>query len=144
MAMSSERGKREKVAGAASDPAAPLPLPHLNLHVLLALVEGDLHGYAIIKKIGEITGGQTTPSTGSLYLAMVRLEESGLIQETHDRPESHTDDSRRRYYRLTDLGRQVLEAETARLARLVGLAREWSVLDDQAAHATPRGSRSSK
>lgn len=142
--MVAEKAKRQKVAGPASDPAALLPLPHLNLHVLLALVEGDLHGYAIVKKIGEITGGQTNPSTGSLYLAMVRLEESGLIRETHDRPDSETDDSRRRYYRLTELGRQVLEAETARLARLVGLAREWSLLDDQAAHATSRGSRSSK
>lgn len=110
------------------DPQSFLPLPHLPFHILLALgTEGTAHGYAIIKRIGGITEGRTAPSSGSLYLAMVRLEERRLLQEVA-RP-SGEKDARRRYYRLTPLGRRVLEAECQRLAGLVELARMAHALD---------------
>lgn len=119
---------RKTAVAAPSDPSSFLPLPHLPFHVLLALAEEDLHGWAIIKKIQEITEGRTKPSSGSLYLAMVRLRERGLIEELAERPPAREDDERRRYYRLTSLGRRVLEAESSRLAGLVDLARQWDVL----------------
>ena len=110
------------------DPQSFLPLPHLPFHILLALgTEGTAHGYAIIKRIGEITERRTAPSSGSLYLAMVRLEERRLLQEV-PRP-SGEKDARRRYYRLTPLGRRVLEAESQRLAGLIDLARRAHAFD---------------
>jgi DNA-binding PadR family transcriptional regulator len=103
------------------DPVEHLPLPNLPLHVLLALAETERHGWAIIKRIEELTSGVQSPSSGSLYLAMTRLEERGLIEEAAA-PADEVDE-RRRYYRLTKLGRAVLEAEVGRLANLVGVAR---------------------
>jgi DNA-binding PadR family transcriptional regulator len=103
------------------DVYAHLPLPNLPLHVLLALAEEDRHGWAIIKRIEELTEGLSSPSSGSLYLAMTRMEERRLIAEIPS-PEEGSD-ARRRYYRITPLGRRVLEAETARLAQIVGAAR---------------------
>lgn len=104
-----------------ADISKHLPLPNLPLHVLLALAEGDRHGWAVIKRIEELTSGTSSPSSGSLYLAMTRMEERGLIEEIPS-PDAGTD-ARRRYYRITPLGRRVLSAETARLSGLVGLAR---------------------
>lgn len=108
--------------------AAFMPLPHLSYHVLLALAAEPLHGWAIIKRIREMAGTRAAPSSGSLYLAMVRLEDRGLLEEA-EAPADASDDERRRYYRLTALGRAVLRAETARLAALVELARREHVLD---------------
>jgi DNA-binding PadR family transcriptional regulator len=108
------------------DPQSLLPLPHLTYLVLLALARGDAHGWAIIKRIHEITRGETNPSSGSLYLAMVRLEERGLLEEA-PAPRDETD-VRRRYYRLTTFGRRVLEQESARLAGLVQEAARQGVL----------------
>lgn len=109
------------------EPAELLPLPHLTYLVLLALAAGDAHGWAIIKRIRAMTSDGTNPSSGSLYLAMVRLEERGLLEVT-DAPAGEGDDERRRYYRLTPFGRSVLEAESARLESLVELAGKWGVL----------------
>lgn len=100
-------------------------MPHLAFHVLLALADCDLHGWAIIKRISRLTDGKTQPSSGSLYLSMVKLEERGLIRGAQA-PASN-DDSRRRYYRLTPLGRRVLEAETQRISALIGHARALGV-----------------
>lgn len=94
-----------------------LPLPHLSLHVLLALSEGERHGWAVIRRIEELTEGVWSPSAGSLYLSMVRLEKLGLIEGAA--APSDSTDTRRRYYRLTALGKRVLEAEMDRLAGLV-------------------------
>ncbi|HVS13733.1 MAG TPA: PadR family transcriptional regulator [Thermoanaerobaculia bacterium] len=107
-------------------PEAFLPLPHLPLHVLLALAEQPRHGWSIIRTIREITSGRDNPSSGSLYLAMSRLEERGLIEETADAADPVDGGGRRKVYRLTELGRGVLEAETARLASLVRLSESWS------------------
>jgi DNA-binding PadR family transcriptional regulator len=98
---------------------ALLPLPHLSTLVLLALGEGDAHGWAIIRRIRELEGASRTPSSGSLYVAMLRLEEKSLLEETEAPQATEDDDARRRYYRLTAFGRRVLEAEMERLARLV-------------------------
>jgi DNA-binding PadR family transcriptional regulator len=104
-----------------SDANVHLPLPNLPLHVLLALAEEERHGWAIIKRIEELTEGLSSPSSGSLYLAMTRMQDRGLIGEIPSPEEGG--DARRRYYRITPLGRRVLEAETARLAQIVGVAR---------------------
>ncbi len=95
-----------------------LPLPDLAFHVLLALAESDAHGWGIIKRIGELTEGRKQPSSGSLYLSIVKLEQRRLITDAPRQPVDD-DDPRRRYYTMTRLGRRVLEAESARLSRLV-------------------------
>jgi DNA-binding PadR family transcriptional regulator len=94
-----------------------LPLPHLAFHVLLALADADRHGWAIVRRIEELTDGAWSPSAGSLYLSMVGLEKKGLIADI-EAPEPDTD-GRRRYYTLLPLGRRVLDLELARLASLV-------------------------
>ena len=111
-------------------PEELIPLPRLAFQILLALAKEDGHGYGIAKEVERNTGGRTKPSTGSLYLSMVRLKEQGLIEETQQRPPGESDDARRRYCSLTPLGRRVARAEGERLLRLVNLARERQLLDD--------------
>lgn len=109
------------------DPSSFLPVPHLPFHTLLALADGKpMHGWGVIKRIEEITGGRTCPSTGSLYLAMGRLAERRLL-ELVDAP-SDGEDARRKHYRLTGLGKRVLAAESERLAGLIEVARASNVL----------------
>jgi DNA-binding PadR family transcriptional regulator len=96
-----------------------LPLPDLHFHILLALAEGDAHGWIVIKRIRALAQRRSAPSSGSLYLAMIRLEERGLIAESGAGEEA---DGRRRSYALTDLGRAVMRAEASRLAALVAAA----------------------
>lgn len=103
-----------------NDPTHFVPLPHLAFHVLLALADGDRHGWAIVRRIEELTEGVWSPSAGSLYLSMVGLEKKGLILEVEG-PADETD-GRRRYYALSPLGRRVLELELSRLASLVSVA----------------------
>lgn len=93
-----------------------LPLTHLGFHVLLALTETPLHGYAIVRAVRERSGGKVDPGTGSFYSVIHGLSDLGLI-EAADRPGG--EDDRRRYYALTSLGRAVLRAEAARLKSLV-------------------------
>lgn len=111
-----------------SHPAADfLPLPHLPFHVLLALADGEpRHGWAVIKRIDEMTEGGTCPSTGSLYLAMGRLEDRGLLERVD--PPAEEQDTRRKFYRLTALGGRVLDAESRRLGALVDVARASRLL----------------
>jgi DNA-binding PadR family transcriptional regulator len=107
------------------DPTAErfLPLGNLPFHVLLALGEGASHGYAIGKEIEARSGGALDPTTGALYQALRRLTEDGLVEALAEAPEPSTD-ARRRYFRLTSLGRRVAAAEAARLERLVAAARQ--------------------
>ena len=107
------------------DPRDFIPLPNLPLHVLLALAEGEMHGWAIVKCIEEITAGAQSPSSGSLYLAMTRLQEQGLIAHAPSPPDET--DARRRYYALTAAGRAVLSLEVGRFAGLVERARALGV-----------------
>lgn len=110
----------------ASPPREPhdfLPLGNLPFHVLLALGSGTSHGYALGKEIEERSDGRLRPTTGSLYQALRRLAEDGLIERAPDRPRISSD-GRRQYFRLTELGRRVARAEAARLHALVRLAAE--------------------
>ena len=98
-------------------------LPPATFHILLALADEDRHGYAIIQDVARRTNGELRLSPGTLYRSIQRMLEQGLLVETAQRPAPEDDDERRRYYRITPFGRQVARAETARLQRLLTLAR---------------------
>jgi DNA-binding PadR family transcriptional regulator len=100
-----------------------LPLPLATFHILLAVADGDRHGYGIIQDVAERTGGGLRLSAGTLYRSIQRMLEDGLIVEARERPDPEEDDERRRYYRITPFGRAAARAETRRLAGLVELAR---------------------
>ena len=100
-----------------------LPLPSATLHILLALADEDRHGYVIIQDIAARTDGALKLSAGTLYRSIQRMLEDGLIVEPRERPAPANDDERRRYYRITPLGRAVARAEARRLADLVRMAR---------------------
>ncbi len=100
-----------------------LPLTPAMLHVLLALAEGEKHGYAILKEVSRRTNGEVSLGAGTLYALVKRLLADGLIVETDDRPDPSLDDERRRYYRLTPFGRDVAVAEVRRLQTIVAHAR---------------------
>ena len=105
------------------DPAAHLPLTPAVFHVLVALADGEQHGYAIIKAIAAHTDGRMNLSTGTLYGIIKRLLADGWIVESGRRPAAALDDERRRYYRLTPFGRRVALAEAERLEGMVAAAR---------------------
>lgn len=113
-----------------SDPKRFLPLTPAVFNVLLALAEGDKHGYAIVQSLSQRTGGQVRMGTGTLYGIIKRLLADGWIEELDERPDPSLDDERRRYYRLTSLGKQVASAEAERLAGLVAAARQQGLLPD--------------
>jgi len=104
-----------------SSPDEPLPLPAATFHILVALSDADRHGYAIMQEVAERTAGRTRLNPGTLYTTIHRLLEQGLIEELDARPAN--DDQRRRYYRLTTVGRQVAQRELARLSELVAIGR---------------------
>lgn len=103
--------------------AGRLPLTPVAFNVLLALADRERHGYGIILEVEERTGGEARLGPGTLYGALKRLREGGLIEESDERPDPELDDERRRYYRLTDFGGKVLAAEVGRLEALVRAAR---------------------
>ena len=107
---------------------ALLPLPAASFHILLALAEEDRHGYAILLDVERATGGEVRLSAATLYRTIQRLLDDGLIVELAERPAPELDDERRRYYRITPFGSQVARAETARLAKLVRLARSAGIV----------------
>src|SRR5579872_1098378 len=100
-------------------PESLLPLKPNWFHVLLSLSDQDQHGYGIMQEVLDRTGGKVRLWPATLYGALKRLIEAGLIEESPDRRAPEEDDARRRYYRLTSLGRRVLDAESARLQELV-------------------------
>ncbi len=106
-----------------SDPQDLLPLTPVALNVLLALADGERHGYGIMLEVRERTAGRVRLGPGTLYGAIKRLKEGGLIEESGQRPDPEADDERRRYYRLSGLGAEVLGAEVERLEGLVSAAR---------------------
>jgi len=105
------------------DPHSFLPLGNLPFHVLLSLGAGVSHGYALGKEIEERSDGRLRPTTGSLYQALRRLTDDGLIEPAPDVARISTD-GRRQYFQRTALGRVVARAEAARLHDLVRLAVE--------------------
>jgi DNA-binding PadR family transcriptional regulator len=96
-----------------------LPLKPQWFHILLSLANGEQHGYGIMQDVLERTVGKVRLWPATLYGSIKRLMEAELIEESPRRPAPELDDARRRYYRLTKLGRQVLDAECARLQELV-------------------------
>ncbi len=92
-----------------------LPLKVPVFHALISLGRGDRHGYALLKEIDARSGGVASLLPAALYRHLQRMLEDGLIEESARRPKSVADDSRRRYYRITTLGRRVAEAEVRRL-----------------------------
>jgi DNA-binding PadR family transcriptional regulator len=109
-------------------PQSHLPLTPTVFHILLALADQERHGYGIIKEVLGRTNGRVHIMPGTLYGAVKRLLERGLIRETDDRPDPALDDERRRYYRLTDFGQRVLTAEVARLEEQLRQARSKQFL----------------
>jgi DNA-binding PadR family transcriptional regulator len=111
-----------------ADPESLLPLTSAMFHVLLSLSDADRHGYGILKEVSARTNGSVALSTGTLYGLIKRSLAEGLIAESRRRPRAAEDDERRRYYRLTDVGRHVVSAEARRLEQLVASAWEKRVL----------------
>jgi DNA-binding PadR family transcriptional regulator len=104
-----------------------LPLSTVVFEILVTLASGECHGYLIMSDVKARTGQPLRP--GSLYRALNRLLDDGLIEELDERPDPALDDERRRYYRLTDLGRSVARAEAGRLAAQVQSARAVKLLE---------------
>ena len=100
-----------------------LPLPSAVFHILIALADRDRHGYAIMQDVTARTDGKVQLSAGTLYSSIHRMLEQGLIEELSKSPDPSSTDERRRYYRLTRLGRRVAIAEVDRLTALVQQAR---------------------
>jgi DNA-binding PadR family transcriptional regulator len=108
------------------EPDSLLPLPPAVFHILVALAEGDRHGYSILREVEGRTGGVRL-GPGTLYGAIKRMLEQDLVEEVRA-PKAEGDDERRRYYRLTRFGRRVAEAEASRLADVVRKARASGLL----------------
>ena len=98
------------------------PLPAAAFQIMLALADGDLHGYAIMRQVEEQTGGRLRLGPGTLYGSMGRMMEAGLIRESDKRVDPEMDDERRIYYELTGTGRAALEAELNRYRGVVAVA----------------------
>jgi DNA-binding PadR family transcriptional regulator len=110
------------------DPQASIPLTAAMFQILLALADGDRHGYAIMQEVAARTGGRVRLGPGTLYRSIKRMLEEGLIEESGGRPAPEEDDERRIYYRLTKLGHRVASAEAETLAKLVRVARAKKLL----------------
>jgi DNA-binding PadR family transcriptional regulator len=107
------------------DPERLLPLTAAVFSILLSLAAGEKHGYAIMKEVSLAEGGAITMGPGTLYGSLDRMMKAGLVEET-----GLTDNDRRRYYRITRFGGEVLELETLRLSRAVTAARRKGVLKE--------------
>jgi DNA-binding PadR family transcriptional regulator len=105
-----------------------LPLNRDTFHILVSLADRDRHGYSVMRDVLERTDGALRLSPSSLYASIRRLLEKELIEELAERPDPDHDDERRRYYRLTRLGRAVAVAEAHRLQRLLADARATGLL----------------
>lgn len=106
-----------------------LPLTPAVFHILLVLVDGPLHGYAIMKEVEAVSDGQVQMGPGTLYGTIKRLLADGFIVETDAPPGEDLDNRPRRFYRLAASGRALLEAEAARLEALVQVARQRQLLE---------------
>jgi DNA-binding PadR family transcriptional regulator len=105
------------------------PLTPLSLAILLALADEERHGYGIIKEVERQTDGQVRVGTGSLYAALQRLADDGLIEDSNREPDPDGD-QRRRYLRLTESGREVARQEALRIARVLVVAREKQLVPE--------------
>jgi DNA-binding PadR family transcriptional regulator len=110
------------------DVDAFLPLPTAVFHILVALADRDRHGYSIMQDVAARTDGKVRLSAGTLYTAVNRMLEQGVIEELRESPEPDNSDQRRRYYRLTRLGREVAAAEARRLQHMLSQARATGLI----------------
>ena len=106
-----------------TDVEGQLPLPPAVFHILIALGEGEKHGYAVMQEVADRTGGKVRMSPGTLYGSIRKMLDDGLIEELFRRAAAGSDDARRRYYRVTKFGRAVAAAEAERLTALLRHAR---------------------
>jgi DNA-binding PadR family transcriptional regulator len=104
------------------------PLTPPVFHILLALADGERHGYAIMRDVASQTNGSLQMGPGTLYGCLKRMLAAGLVEEADERPDPEIDDERRRYYRMTRLGRESLRAEARRLADAVAAAKTKRIL----------------
>lgn len=116
---------------AAFDPEPFLPVKKDAFHILVALADGEHHGYSIMRDVAARTDNKVRLSPSSLYGAIKRLLEDGLIEELAERPDPEHDDERRRYYRLTREGRAVAVAEARRLEALLAYVKASGVLRER-------------
>ena len=116
-----------------TDPLEFLPLSATDFQLLLALTDGELHGYAIGKSVRETSGGRVRIGLGSLYRIIARLLNSDLVEEVAPDDGESEDSSNRRKYRLTEVGLSVLRAEVSRLSDAVDLARSSRLFADREA-----------
>jgi len=113
--------------GKGGSPEDFVPLPSATLHILVALTPGEKHGYAIMRDVEELSDGHVKMGPGTLYGSIKRMLKDGLIEEAEERPDPELDDQRRRYYRLTAVGRSVAAAEVRRLEAIVAASRPWAL-----------------
>jgi DNA-binding PadR family transcriptional regulator len=105
-----------------------MALRTVEFHILLALAAEERHGYGLLQEVAGLTDGELQLEPGTLYRALHRMLEDGWVAESARRPAADLDDERRRYYRLTPLGRRVASAEADRLSRLLAVARANKLL----------------
>src|ERR1043166_7933771 len=99
-----------------------LPLTRPGFHILLALADEERHGYGIMQDVSKQTDGALQLGPGTLYGCLKRMLAAGLVEESDERRDPALDDERRRYYRMTPLGRRIVRAEAKRLAGAVTVA----------------------
>jgi len=114
--------------GTLQNPEEFLPLIPAVFNILLALADSEKHGYGIMQEVEANTKGQVLMGPGTLYGSIKRMLQAGLIEESDERADPEMDDQRRKYYKLTNLGRRVLSMEAERLASQVMIARAKNVL----------------
>jgi DNA-binding PadR family transcriptional regulator len=107
----------------AENPTGPRPLPTAEFQVLLALLDEERHGHGIKRDVANRTAGRVVMGPGTLYGAIKRMLQRGLIEETDERPDPEMDDERRRYYRITAVGREAAAREAERMEQLLEIAR---------------------
>jgi len=105
-----------------------MTLRPVEFHILLALASEERHGYGILQEVASLTDGELELEPGTLYRALHRMLKDGWVAESARRPAADRDDERRRYYRLTTLGKRIATAEADRLWRLVSVARAQRLL----------------
>jgi DNA-binding PadR family transcriptional regulator len=123
----------------APEPDGYLPLTPAALDIVLALGDGELHGYGIMREVRRRTDGGRRLAPGTLYRSLRQMQEKGLVEESEGAPDPDLDDERRRYYRLTDLGRSVTIAEIGRLEGLVRAARSKGLVPNMRPAGASKG-----
>ena len=123
----------------APEPDGYLPLTPAALDIVLALGDGELHGYGIMREARRRTDGRRRLAPGTLYRSLRQMQEKGLVEESEGAPDPDLDDERRRYYGLTNLGRKVAIAEVERLEGLVRAARSKGLVPSARPSGAPGG-----